>query len=141
MWKRKRCNNRDILIFLDIAGVLNTTNSFNARYEICDESVHWKLALVKLTIWDKTPIYKEKTRDVEIRRYLREYELKNSDFTYVILDDDISIFDDKELKIMNLYKVNQHTRLTEKDIDKVLQPAVAKKNHEIGGKTPSAFVQ
>lgn len=40
MWKRKRCNNRDILIFLDIAGVLNTTNSFNARYEICDESVH-----------------------------------------------------------------------------------------------------
>lgn len=164
MWKRKRCNNRDILIFLDIDGVLNTTNSFNTRYEICAENVKalkllivklqkygdavkivltstWrlgydsniekcspqirkllsKLALDEITIWDKTPIYKEKTRDVEIRRYLREYELKNSEFTYVILDDDISIFDEKELKVMKFYKVNQHTGLTVKDIDKVVK--------------------
>ena len=152
------------VIFLDIDGVLNTTNSFNTRYEICDENVKalkllivklqkfgdvvkivltstWrlgydsniekcspqiqkllsKLALVEIEIGDKTPIYKEKTRDVEIRRYLREYELNNSNFTYVILDDDISVFDEKELKAMNYYQVNQHTGLTEKDIDKVIK--------------------
>jgi hypothetical protein len=162
MWKQKRYN-KEILIFLDIDGVLNTSNSFNTRYEISDENVKalhrlitklynrgcvakiiltstWrlgydsniekcspqiqkllsKLVEVGVTICDKTPIYKEKTRDVEIRRYLRGYELNHSDFTYIILDDDISVFDEKELKTMNFYKVNQHTGLTVKDIDKII---------------------
>lgn len=164
MWKRKRCNNRSILIFLDIDGVLNTSNSFNTRYELCDDNIKalktliekmqkhaddikivltstWrlgydsniekcspqiqkllsKLRQVEITIWDKTPIYKERTRDVEIRQYLKRYELENTDFTYVILDDDVSVFDEKELKTMNFYKVNQHTGLTVRDIDKVMR--------------------
>ncbi len=163
MWKRKRDNNKDILIFLDIDGVLNTTHSLDTRYEVCGENVKvlnllkdklvkrgynvkivltstWrleydsnvercspqikrlilKLAKYDITIEDKTPLYKEKTRDVEIRRYLREYELKTPNFTYLILDDDVSVFNEKELETMIFYQVNPKTGLTRRDIDKIM---------------------
>lgn len=52
---------------------------------------------------------------------IREYRLKKEDFTYIILDDDISIFDNAVLKEMNFYKVNQNTGLTIKDVEKILR--------------------
>lgn len=164
MWGRKKYVNKDVLIFLDIDGVLNTTHSLNTKYEIRDENVDalgklqsrlmkggysvkvilsstWRLGFdydlkkcslqiqrliskleeVNIKVYDKTPVYKEKTRDVEILRYLRWYELKNKEFDYIILDDDISIFDNDTLKEMRFYKVNQHTGLMVKDIDKIIK--------------------
>jgi len=163
MRKRKSDNNKDILVFLDIDGVLNTTHSLNTRYEIRSENVKalkllkdklvksgfnvkivltstWrlgydadvekcspqirglisKLAQFDITIEDKTPFYKEKSRDVEIHRYLREYELNNTNFTYIILDDDVSVFDKKELTNMFFYQVNHKTGLTKNDIGKIM---------------------
>ena len=77
--------------------------------------------VVGISIVGKTPVYKEKTRDMEIMRFIREYQLKEADFTYIILDDDISIFDKNVLKEMNYYKVNQNTGLTVKDVERILK--------------------
>ena len=46
---------------------------------------------------------------------------ENEDFAYVILDDDISVFDKKNLESMCIYKVNQRTGLTAKDVDAILK--------------------
>ena len=162
--QRKKYSGKDVLIFLDIDGVLNTSNSFNTKYEIFDTNVvafgklcaglvkmghtpkviltsTWrlgfdsehekcseqikrliaKLDVVGISIVGKTPVYKEKTRDMEIMRFIREYQLKEADFTYIILDDDISIFDKNVLNEMNFYKVNQNTGLTVKDVERILK--------------------
>lgn len=79
----------------------------------------YKLTGAGISIYDKTPIYKEYTRDVEINHYIRRYELENKDFTYIILDDDTSVFDDTALKNMNFYKVNEYTGLVISDISKI----------------------
>jgi len=164
MFNRKKFNNKDILVFLDVDGVLNTTNSRISKYEVRDENVNalgmlktalenkgyvvkivlsstWRLGYVAayeecspqiqklitkiseagISIYDKTPVYKETTRDVEIARYIKGYELKNEEFTYIILDDDISVFDEKALKKMNFYKVDEHTGLVSKDIKKLVK--------------------
>ena len=160
---KKRCI-KDVLVFLDVDGVLNTTNSRISKYEVREENVNalgmlrdmlnkkgyvvkivlsstWrlgydkdyeqcshqvqnlitKLESVDITIYDKTPIYKDKTRDVEIARYIKGYELKHDDFTYVILDDDTSVFDKGALEDMNFYKVSEHTGLLQKDVDKIVK--------------------
>lgn len=164
MWRRKKHISKKVLIFLDIDGVLNTTNSRITKYEIRDENVSalaalqdrlerrgysvkvilsstWRLGFdsnmeqcskqiqrlisklnkVNIKIYDKTPVYKEKTRDVEIMRYIRGYQIKHEEFDYIILDDDFSIFDRDALKLMNFYKVNEHTGLTLKDTDKIVK--------------------
>lgn len=160
---KKRCI-KDVLVFLDVDGVLNTTNSRISKYEVREENVNalgmlkdmlnnkgyvvkillsstWrlgydkdyercspqvqnlitKLASVGVTIYDKTPIYKDKTRDVEITRYIKGYELKYDNFTYVILDDDTSVFDKGALEDMNFYKVDEHTGLLQKDVNKIVK--------------------
>lgn len=114
MFKIKRQCIKDVLVFLDVDGVLNTTNSRISKYEVREENVNalgmlrdmlnkkgyvvkivlsstWrlgydkdyeqcshqvqnlitKLESVDITIYDKTPIYKDKTRDVEIARYIK----------------------------------------------------------------------
>ena len=162
MFKIKNHTNKDVLIFLDVDGVLNTTNSRFTKYEVKDSNVEaldmlvdmlitkgyivkvvlsstWrlgydkdyeqcspqvqnlitKLGSVGITIYDKTPIYKEHTRDVEINHYIRRYELKNKDFTYIILDDDTSVFNETTLKNMNFYKVNERTGLIISDVAKI----------------------
>lgn len=162
MWKRKLCKVKDLLIFLDVDGVLNTTNSRITKYEIREENVKalgmlkdklqrrgfavkvvlsstWRLGFdsdiekcskqiqrlvsmlgkVNIAIHDRTPVYKDQTRDVEIRRYIRGYQLKNEDFEYIILDDDASIFNEEALKGMYFYKVSEHTGLTAKDAEKI----------------------
>lgn len=167
MWIRKNIAKRDILLFLDVDGVLNTSNSFNTKYEIHEENIEmlgllidkllkcgytskviltstWrlgfepdftkcspqiqrlisKLAKVNIKISGITPIYKGKTRDVEIIRYIRGYELENENFTHIILDDDISVFDRVALKELNFFQVNQHTGLTKKDVDKIIKMVV-----------------
>lgn len=154
----------DILIFLDVDGVLNTTNSRNTKFEILDKNVAvlgklndalagkgylckiiltstWrlgydadydkcseqvqrlrrKLETVGIKIEGKIPVYKEKTRDVEILRYIREYQLKNTEFSHIVLDDDVSIFDKDRVQKLNLYKVNQHTGLIEKDVKEIIK--------------------
>ena len=124
MWlPKKRTKGKDFLIFLDIDGVLNTSNSFNTKYEVCEENIKvlkcfydalshhgylpkivltstWRLGYDKapekcspqiknlqsklnahgLQIYDKTPLYKGKTRDMEISRYIRGYQLEKADF-------------------------------------------------------------
>ena len=164
MFKIKNHTNKDVLIFLDVDGVLNTTNSRFTKYEVKDSNVEaldmlvdmlitkgyivkvvlsstWrlgydkdykqcspqvqnlrtKLASVGITIYDKTPIYKDKTRDVEITRYIKGYELKYDNFTYVILDDDTSVFDKGALEDMIFYKVDEHTGLLQKDVNKIVK--------------------
>lgn len=167
MWLRKKLPEKDILVFLDIDGVLNTSNSFNTKYEIFEENIEalkqlvdrlsksgytakiiltstWrlgydadfekcspqiqrlilKLEKANLRISGSTPVYKEKTRDVEILRYIRGYELANGEFTHVILDDDVSIFDGEALKGLHFYKINQYTGLTTKDVEKIIKMVV-----------------
>lgn len=164
MWIKQRFSERDILIFLDIDGVLNTSNSFNTKYEISEKNIEvlkqligklskhnylskivltstWRLgydadfqkcspqiqALIRklgcfsIQIFDKTPVYKEKTRDVEILRYIKGYRLKNKDFNYLILDDDVSVFDKAVLNKLNFYKVNQCTGLIKEDIARIMK--------------------
>lgn len=154
---------RNMLIFLDVDGVLNTSNSFNTKYELCGQNIAalgelvahlearghkckviltstWRLGYEKelekcseqvqrlilklkevgVGIEGRTPIYKNRTRDVEIMRYIREYELNDEDFTYIILDDDVSEYDAEALQGMNFYKVNQCTGLTMKDVGRIL---------------------
>lgn len=151
-----------MLIFLDVDGVLNTSNSFDTKYELyennvvafgelvrrfeargqkctviltstwrlgyekefekCSEQVQrliLKLGEVGVKIDGRTPIYKNQTRDVEIMRYIREYELRNEEYTYIVLDDDVTEFDAQALRGMNFYRVNQHTGLTMKDVEKI----------------------
>lgn len=164
MLMKKRVTKKDFLIFLDIDGVLNTSNSFNTKYEIREENVMllgqlvdrlsghgylpkivltstWrlgfdrdyekcspqiqrlisKLAVHNLQIFDKTPIYKGKTRDMEIARYIKGYQLEKADFDYIILDDDDSVFDKDALKKLTFYNVNQNTGLSKPDIDKIVK--------------------
>lgn len=142
--------------------MLNTSNSFNTKYELCDQNVvalgalvarleargykckviltsTWRLGYEKeyekcseqvqrlilklkevgVGIEGRTPIYRNRTRDVEIMRYIREYELHDEDFTYLILDDDVSEYDAEALQGMNFYKVNQNTGLTMKDVGRI----------------------
>lgn len=160
---KKRCI-KDVLVFLDVDGVLNTTNSRISKYEVREENVNalgmlkdmlnnkgyvvkillsstWrlgydkdyercspqvqnlitKLASVGVTIYDKTPIYKDKTRDVEITRYIKGYELKYDNFTYVILDDDTSVFNKDALRDMNFYKVSEKTGLVASDVNGIVK--------------------
>ena len=164
MWGRRKYTNKNILIFLDVDGVLNTTNSRFTKYEVKESIVEslgmlvdmlnkkgyivkvvlsstWrlgydkdyeqcspqvqnlitKLASVDITIYDKTPIYTDKTRDVEIARYIKEYELKHNDFAYVILDDDTSIFNKDALRDMSFYKVNEKTGLVASDVNGIVK--------------------
>ena len=161
---KKGFQEKDLLIFLDIDGVLNTSNSFNTKYEVHEENIKalslliddlkkqgyfvkiiltstWRLGydsafekcseqvkelITKLDIYnihiaDKTPVYKANTRDKEILRYIRGYQLENNNFTYIILDDDVSIYDNNVLKSLNFYKVNQHTGLVKNDINKIMK--------------------
>lgn len=155
---------KDLLIFLDIDGVLNTTNARVTRYEVRESNVEalgmlaerfgkkgynvklilsstWrlgyerevercspqiqkliaKLARVGLSIYDRTPVYKECTRDVEIRRYLRGYQPEEEAFEYIILDDDASVFDVDAIKEMNFYRVSEHKGLTRTDVEKLVK--------------------
>ena len=164
MWLRKEHTNKDVLIFLDVDGVLNTTNSRFTKYEVKESNVEalsmlvdmlskegyivkvvlsstWrlgydkdyeqcspqvqnlitKLASVGVTIYDKTPIYKDKTRDVEIARYIKGYELKHDNFAYVVLDDDTSIFNKDDLRDMNFYKVSEKTGLVARDVNGIVK--------------------
>lgn len=159
---RMKNQKRKILIFLDVDGVLNTSNSFNTKYQICEKNAvafgelvrrfethgqecrviltsTWRLGYEKefekcseqvqrlilklgevgVVIEGRTPIYRNQTRDVEIMRYIREYELQHDDFTYIILDDDVSEFCEEVLCGMNYYKVNQNTGLTMKDVVRI----------------------
>ena len=161
MFKNKKCKN--ILIFLDIDGVLNTSSSFNTKYELHSNNLDvladlissgkkqcligkivltstWrlgydvdyskcspqvqnlidKLSERGISVLGKTPLYQDKTRDAEISRYIREYALSNNDFTYVTLDDDMSIYDSSKLQDINFYKVNQKTGLVKSDIKSIL---------------------
>ncbi len=164
MWMKKQLIEKDFFIFLDIDGVLNTSNSFNTKYEIREENIKnlkqltdklsksgyspkivltstWRLGYEKayekcspqiqsliskltthnLQIFDKTPIYKGKTRDMEISRFIKGYQLEKADFDYIILDDDVSVFDKDALEKLTFYKVNQNTGLARTDIDKIVK--------------------
>lgn len=164
MFKIKKQCTKDVLIFLDVDGVLNTTNSRISKYEVREENVNalgmlkdmlnnkgyvvkillsstWrlgydkdyercspqvqnlitKLASVGVTIYDKTPIYKNKTRDVEIARYIKGYELKHDDFAYIVLDDYTSIFNKDALRDMNFYKVSEKTGLVASDVNGIVK--------------------
>lgn len=164
MWGKKKQIIQNMLIFLDIDGVLNTSNSFNTKYEILEENVFalkqlvnefakqgysskiiltstWRLGYdsdyekcspqiqrlitklknVNIQLYGATPVYKGKTRDIEIVRYLRGYELREEKFDYIILDDDISVYDGNALKELKFYKVNQHTGFTVKDVERIVK--------------------
>ena len=164
MFKIKKQCTKDVLVFLDVDGVLNTTNSRISKYEVREENVNalgmlkdmlnnkgyvvkillsstWrlgydkdyercspqvqtlitKLASVGVTIYDKTPIYKNKTRDVEIARFIKGYELKHDDFAYIVLDDYTSIFNKDALRDMNFYKVSEKTGLVASDVNGIVK--------------------
>lgn len=97
---------------------------FDKDYEKCSPQIQRlisKLAVYNLQIFDKTPIYNGKTRDMEVSRFIKGYQLEKSDFDYIILDDDDSIFDKEALKKLNFYKVNQNMGLSRTDIDKIVK--------------------
>lgn len=164
---------KDILIFLDVDGVLNTTNSRVSLYEIKEANVNafknlveklekkgyiakiilsstWRIGYEKeldrclpqikrlimeleqagLSIYDKTPFYNQQTRDVEIQRYILGYRLKKEDFAYIILDDDISVFDKEALKKMCFYRVNEKFGLTMTDVAKIMKLVTRGKNYD-----------
>ncbi|HBA69436.1 MAG TPA: hypothetical protein DCZ40_08785 [Lachnospiraceae bacterium] len=117
MKRRKKWEGMDILLFLDVDGVLNTSDSFHTRYQLEPDNVKalvklmerfslsggmpklvltstWRLGydsdlkkcspqIQKLIgrlgeygifIYDKTPIYKNTTRDIDkIVRRVKEY--------------------------------------------------------------------
>ena len=170
----KRTNyKKDILIFLDVDGVLNTTNSRVSLYEVKEANVNafknlveklekkgyiakiilsstWRIGYEKeldrclpqikrlimeleqagLSIYDKTPFYNQQTRDVEIQRYILGYRLKKEDFAYIILDDDISVFDKEALKRMCFYRVNEKFGLTMTDVAKIMKLVTRGKNYD-----------
>ena len=164
---------KDILIFLDVDGVLNTTNSRVSLYEVKEANVNafknlveklekkgyiakiilsstWRIGYEKeldrclpqikrlimeleqagLSIYDKTPFYNQQTRDVEIQRYILGYRLKKEDFAYIILDDDISVFDKEALKKMCFYRVNEKFGLTMTDVAKIMKLVTRGKNYD-----------
>lgn len=164
---------KDILIFLDVDGVLNTTNSRASLYEVKEDNVKalkilveklekkgyiaklilsstWRIGYEKdldrclpqikrlvmeleekgLSIYDKTPVFNEQTRDVEIQRYIRGYRLKKEDFLYLILDDDVSVFDKETLKKLCFYRVNEKTGLTMTDVAKIMKLVIRGKNYD-----------
>ena len=164
---------KDILIFLDVDGVLNTTNSRVSLYEVKEANVNafkdlveklekkgyiaklilsstWRIGYEKdldrclpqikrlvmeleekgLSIYDKTPVFNEQTRDVEIQRYIRGYRLKKEDFLYLILDDDVSVFDKETLKKLCFYRVNEKTGLTMMDVAKIMKLVIRGKNYD-----------
>ena len=170
----KRTNyKKDILIFLDVDGVLNTTNSRVSLYEVKEANVNafknlveklekkgyiakiilsstWRIGYEKeldrclpqikrlimeleqagFSIYDKTPFYNQQTRDVEIQRYILGYRLKKEDFAYIILDDDISVFDKEALKKMCFYRVNEKFGLTMTDVAKIMKLVTRGKNYD-----------
>lgn len=67
------------------------------------------LSIYGLTINDKTISVKGKTRQEEIEYYIRRNNIKD----YIILDDDISLYND--ISKINIYIVDYHTGCTEKD--------------------------
>ena len=96
---------------------------YEKDFEKCSEQVQrliHKLGEMGVRLDGRTPIYRNRTRDVEIMRYIREYQLREEDFTYIILDDDVSEYDAEALRGMNFYKVNQNTGLTMKDVERIL---------------------
>lgn len=162
-FKKRARQSATLLIFLDIDGVLNTSNSFNTKYELLRNNLDalshlvssgekagfnvktvltstWRLGYAPnynecspqvktlidklssrgITLAGMTPIYKNATRDKEISRYIREFSLSNTDFSYVTLDDDLTIYDKTKIKDIHLYKVNGNTGLTKADISKIL---------------------
>lgn len=72
-----------------------------------------KLSEVHLTIYDKTPDWKSKSRSDEVAAYLKRYPAEK----YVILDDDLSLFTEYK----NLYHVNCVTGLTNQDAKKIIK--------------------
>lgn len=73
------------------------------------------LSIYGLTINDKTISVKGKTRQEEIEYYIRRNNIKD----YIILDDDISLYND--ISKINIYIVDYHTGFTEKDNKKILK--------------------
>lgn len=73
------------------------------------------LSICGLTINDKTISVKGKTRQEEIEYYIRRNNIKD----YIILDDDISLYND--ISKINIYIVDYHTGFTEKDNKKILK--------------------
>lgn len=73
------------------------------------------LSIYGLTINDKTISVKGKTRQEEIEYYIRRNNIKD----YIILDDDISLYND--ISKINIYIVDYHTGCTEKDNKKILK--------------------
>lgn len=165
MFLKKRDDKKeDLLLFLDIDGVLNTDNTFSTKYKLLDKNLDalamlseklsgagYRMRVILSSTWrygyesdysrcspqvqrlltelerrgvqvtGKTPVYKEASRDMEIMRYIKEYMLKNAGFKCLTLDDDGTIFNKENMGRINLYRVNQHTGLTQGDIAGILK--------------------
>ena len=74
-----------------------------------------KLAPAEITTLDKTGTSPDGSRSKEIDHYLR----RHPEDSYLILDDDIELFEQKE-KTPNLYVVSAKTGLTDTDVKKML---------------------
>lgn len=74
-----------------------------------ENSLSNKLAKYNLKIVDSTPV-SSKTRQEEIEYYIRRHGISS----YVILDDDKSLFPNPER--INLYLINYKTGITESDV-------------------------
>jgi len=125
--------------FLDIDGVLNKESDWKHPYTVnltCLEnfkkllshdqhpvivlSSTWRANLEAITPYikvdDVTPNTSgRKTRQEEIEYYIRRNGIK----TYLVLDDDGSLFPNQEK--LNIYFTNYKTGLTEADIDKIVK--------------------
>ena len=87
---------------------------WNKEYEKCSEQIKSlinKLQKYDIVILGVTPNLKGRSRSKEIERslYFQPYD------SYIILDDDVSLFEDKSC----LYEVNCETGLTRKDVEKI----------------------
>ena len=87
---------------------------WDKEYEKCSEQIKSlinKLQKYDIVISGATPNLKGRTRDKEIERslYFQPYD------SYIILDDDISLFENKSC----LYEVNCETGLIRKDVERI----------------------
>jgi hypothetical protein len=110
-------NLREIVKDNDIRIILTSTwragfDKINKKHTINVQNLLNILHKYNMDIYDVTEQHISGDRSKEIERYI----IKNNVNKYIILDDDVSIFSNKDL---NIYLVDYRTGLTLKDIDNI----------------------
>lgn len=114
-------NLAEIAIFTNARIVLVSTwkPGFEKEYDKCFPEIQKIRDILRdkcTDIYDKCPTLKGRTRNKEIERYRYFNDIEED---YVILDDDISLYEADSEEKGHVYQVNCETGLTKKDVDKI----------------------